>query len=309
MPEVDTLPKDLVGIFFRSGPGNKLVHPIDGDGLIVALPFTSDSRHCVEEQAARKMIYRDQMGTDPNSFRANVVAVFKNKIGWEKSPTAHVQKSLRYQRLHGKVLNAHETNLTAVCLGKRFTMEFENKTWLSNASKAPGLFTGFQVRFGDATNAMKPLVHQTVLHPASVEFPAVHPYRHGLDTRYTYMMASSDPKRPHYFTAVLKHDLHGKGTKFWESEGVTGEPCFIPRGGYAVVGQEDTREEDDGFVVVQVYHPKTQTTDFAVLDAQTMELLATIALKHHVPFGFHGTFTPELFLQSVPPPSLIKAKI
>jgi hypothetical protein len=26
------------------GPGNKLVHPIDGDGLIVALPFTGDLR-------------------------------------------------------------------------------------------------------------------------------------------------------------------------------------------------------------------------------------------------------------------------
>ncbi|KAF9362875.1 hypothetical protein BGX34_005354 [Mortierella sp. NVP85] len=510
IPEVDvkgTLPKDLVGTFFRNGPGNdsvgstKLVHPIDGDGLIVALSFTGDgrvhfnsrfvqSRHRVEEQAARKMIYRGQMGTDPNSFRANIAAVFKNKIGWEKSSTVLTFRNPSNTNVYmweGKVLSAHETSLphcldpttldtigeedlggtlhlkvlgahfrydpfldrlvtmsakpglnrlpslqineygrqwavkslqtfhipglnyahdllmsknfyivqitpfvqvsnvdvykfllgisspgdamryynhlpcrlvliartpevadqilggrqwieadipepchiyhfgnvqeivennrvvgldlTAVCLGKRFTMEFENKTWLSNASKAPGLFTGFQVRFGDATNALKPLVYQTVLHPASVEFPAVHPYRHGLDTRYTYMMASSDPKRPHYFTAVLKHDLHGKGTKFWESEGVTGEPCFIPRGGYAVVGQEDTRVEDDGFVVVQVYHPKTQTTDFAVLDAQTMELLATIALKHHVPFGFHGTFTPELFLQSAPPPSLIKAKI
>jgi hypothetical protein len=86
----------------------------------------------------------------------------------------------------------------------------------------------FQVRFGDATNALKPLVHQTVLHPVSFEFPAVHPYRHGLDTWYTYMMVSSDPKRPRYSTAVLKHDLHGKGTKFWESEGVTGGTVLHP---------------------------------------------------------------------------------
>ncbi|KAG0282535.1 hypothetical protein BGZ98_006717, partial [Dissophora globulifera] len=66
---------------------------------------------------------------------------------------------------------------------------------------------------------------------------------------------------------------------------------------------------DDGFVVVQVFHPQKRTTDFAVLDAQTMELLATIALKHHVPFGFHGTFTPEVFVQGHAPPNLIKAKI
>ncbi|KAG0068429.1 hypothetical protein BGZ92_004895 [Podila epicladia] len=193
-------------------------------------------------------------------------------------------------------------------------MEFENKTWLSNASKQPGLMTGFKVKFADARDAAndailrkRPHVTQTVLHQASVEFPVVHPFRHGMPTRYTYMMASSDPKRPHYFTAVLKHDLQGAGTKFWQSEGVTGEPCFIPRGGYASIKKHD-QQEDDGFVVVSVFHPKKQTTDFVVLDAQTMNLLATIALKHHVPYGFHGTFTPEVFLNGQAPP-LIKAKI
>ncbi|KAK3814651.1 MAG: carotenoid oxygenase [Linnemannia gamsii] len=518
VPEVDikgTLPKDLVGTFFRNGPGNdrvgstKLTHPIDGDGLVVALSFPGDghvhfnsrfvqSRHRVEEQAAQKMIYRGQMGTDPNSLKANIAALLKAKVGWERGSTVLTFRNPSNTNVYmweGKVLSAHETglphcldpttletigeedlggtlqlrvlgahfrydpyldrlvtmsakagvsrlpslqineygrqwavkslqtfhipglnyahdlllsknfyvvqitpfvnistvdvyrfflglsspgdamryydhlpcrlviiartpqvadeilggrswieadipepchifhfgnvqelvekdrvvglDLTAVCLGKKFNMEFENKTWLSNASKAPGLLTGFKVRFGDGNNvendkvwSKKPLVYQTVLHPASVEFPAVHPYRHGQDTRFTYMMASSDLKRPHYYTAVLKHDLHGQGTKFWQSEGVTGEPCFIPRGGYAVVGEKDERKEDDGFVVVQVYHPKRQTTDFAVLDAQTMELLATIGLKHHVPFGFHGTFTPELFVQQgSAPPSLIRAKI
>ncbi|KAK3837916.1 MAG: carotenoid oxygenase [Linnemannia elongata] len=517
VPEVDikgALPKDLVGTFFRNGPGNdsvgstKLTHPIDGDGLIVALSFPGDghvhfnsrfvqSRHRVEEKTAQKMIYRGQMGTDPNSLKSNIAALVKAKIGWEKSSTVLTFRNPSNTNVYmweGKVLSAHETSLphcldpttletigeetldgtlqlnvlgahfrydpfldrlvtmsakagvnrlpslqineygrqwavkslqtfhipglnyahdlllsknfyivqitpfvnistadvykfflglsspgdamryyehlpcrlviiartpqvadqilggrswieadipepchifhfgnvqelvekdrvvgldlTAVCLGKKFNMEFENKTWLSNASKAPGLLTGFKVRFGDANNASndkvwskKPLVYQTVLHPASVEFPAVHPYRHGQDTRFTYMMASSDPKRPHYYTAVLKHDLHGQGTKFWQSEGVTGEPCFIPRGGYAVVGEVDQRKEDDGFVVVQVYHPKRKTTDFAVLDAQTMELLATIGLKHHVPFGFHGTFTPELFVQGSAPPSLVPAKL
>ncbi|KAI1302179.1 hypothetical protein EDD11_005644 [Mortierella claussenii] len=522
VPEVDikgTLPKDLVGTFFRNGPGNdsvgatKLTHPIDGDGLVVALSFLGDgnvhfnsrfvqSRHRVEEQAANKMIYRGQMGTDPNSLKSNFAAVFRSKIGWVKKGstvlTFRNPSNTNVYMWEGKVLSAHETglphcldpttletigeedlggtlklkvlgahfrydpfldrlvtmsakagidrlpslqineygrrwaveslqtfhipylnyahdllmskhfyivqitpfvntstteaykfflgisspgdamryydhlpcrlviiartpqvaenilggrpwieadipepchifhfgnvqeiverdssgsggecvvglDLTAVCLGKKFTMEFENKLWLSNASKAPGLLTEFKVRFdgsGGVSKKAAPLVYQTVIHPASVEFPAVHPYRHGLDTRYTYMMASSDPKRPHYFTAVLKHDLRGQGTKFWQSEGVTGEPCFIPRGGYAVPGEEDQRKEDDGFVVVQVYHPKKQTTDFAVLDAATMGLLATVGLKHHVPFGFHGTFTPELFVQSAAaPPKLIKAKL
>ncbi|KAG0051386.1 hypothetical protein BGZ83_003809 [Gryganskiella cystojenkinii] len=512
VPEVDIkgiLPKDLVGTFFRNGPGNnsvgstKLTHPIDGDGLVVALTFPGDghvhfnsrfvqSRHRVEEQASRKMIYRGQMGTDPNSLGANLGALIKAKIGWEKSSTVLTFRNPSNTNVYmweGKVLSAHETglphcldpttletigeedldgtlklrvlgahfrydphldrlvtmsakagvnrlpslqineygrewavkslqtfhipglnyahdlllskhfyivqitpfvnisnvdvykfflglsspgdamryydhlpcrlviiartpeiaervlggkqwieadipepchifhfgnvqeilsndkvvglDLTAVCLGKKFNMEFENKTWLSNASKAPGLLTEFKVKFANDIKS-KPWVSQKVLNQASVEFPAVHPYRHGLPTRYTYMMASSDPKRPHYYTAVLKHDLLDESkTKFWDSEGVTGEPCFIPRGGYSVVGEDDAkrRDEDDGFVVVQVYHPKKQTTDFAVLDAKTMELLATIGLKHHVPFGFHGTFTPEVFRMEAAPPSLIKARI
>ncbi|KAG0016312.1 hypothetical protein BGZ82_001132 [Podila clonocystis] len=515
VPDVDIkgyLPKDLVGTFFRNGPGNDsvgstlLTHPIDGDGLVVALTFPGDghvhfnsrfvqSRHRVEEQAAKKMIYRGQMGTDPNSLSANVAALFKAKIGWEKSSTVLTFRNPSNTNVfmwEGKVLSAHETSLphcldpttletigeetlggtlnlkvlgahfrydpfldrlvtlslkagvnrepslaineygrewavkslqtfhipglnyahdlllskhfyivqmspfvnvstvdmykfflglsspgdamryydnlpcrliiiartreiadtllggrqwieadipdpchifhfgnvqeqvehglvvgldlTAVCLGKKFNMEFENKTWLSNASKQPGLMTGFKVQFADARDAVndailrkRPHVNQTVLHQASVEFPVVHPFRHGMPTRYTYMMASSDPKRPHYFTAVLKHDLQGAGTKFWQSEGVTGEPCFIPRGGYASI-KEHGQQEDDGYVVVSVFHPKKQTTDFVVLDAQTMELLATIALKHHVPYGFHGTFTPEVFLSGQAPP-LIKAKI
>ncbi|KAF9211484.1 hypothetical protein BGZ59_007983, partial [Podila verticillata] len=107
VPDVDIkgeLPRDLVGTFFRNGPGNDrvgstlLTHPIDGDGLVVALTFPGDghvhfnsrfvqSRHRVEEQAAKKMIYRGQMGTDPNSLRANVAALLKAKIGWEKSST------------------------------------------------------------------------------------------------------------------------------------------------------------------------------------------------------------------------------
>ncbi|KAF9412389.1 hypothetical protein BGZ94_001046 [Podila epigama] len=502
------LPKDLVGTFFRNGPGNNrvgstsLVHPIDGDGLIVALTFQGDgrvhfnsrfvqSRHRVEEKAANKMIYRGQMGTDPNSFRANLMALFKAKAGLDSGSTVLAFRNPSNTNVflwEGKLLSAHETDpttletigeetlggtltlkvmgahfrydprqdrlvtlslkpgvgrnpslaineygrqwivkssqlfhipglnyahdfllsknfyivqmspfvnvstvdaykfflglsspgdamryydhlpcrlviiartpvvadrvfggrqwieadipepchifhfgnvqeivkddrvvgldLTAVCLGKKFNMEFENKIWLSNASKAPGVMTSFKVRFGEDSErqddqATASHVVQTVLHPASVEFPVVHPYRHGRNTRYTYMMASSDPKRPHYFTAVLKHDLHGKNTKFWQSEGITGEPCFIPKNGSTPLDSKlpDSLNEDHGYIVVSVFHPKKQTTDFVVLDAQTMELLATIALKHAVPYGFHGTFTPEVFLHNHYSNMPISAKI
>lgn len=69
---------------------------------------------------------------------------------------------------------------------------------------------------------------------------------------------------------------------------------FVPRLGY-----ESWRvgDEDDGYVIVQVYIPDRHVTEFCVLDAKDVRNgpLARIKLKHHVPYGFHGTFTPEVF--------------
>ena len=61
-------------------------------------------------------------------------------------------------------------------------------------------------------------------------------------------------------------------------------------------------EEDDGYLLVQLYHPHQHRTDFCVLDAKHVSEgpIARIKLKHHIPFGFHGTFTPEVFLPSQP---------
>ncbi|KAG0268375.1 hypothetical protein DFQ27_006867 [Actinomortierella ambigua] len=519
IPEADIegeIPTDLVGTFFRNGPGNdsvgniKLKHPIDGDGLIVALAFPGDgrvhfqsrfvqSRHRVEEQQARRMLYPGQMGTNPYSFTDSLKAVVKARLGWEKHSTVLTYRNPSNTNVYlweGKLLSAYEVglpycldptsletlgednlngtlslkvlgahyrydpyldrlvtlsakagvnrppslaiheygrkwkvksaqlfhipglnyahdlllskhfyivqispfvdistadvyrfllglsspgdamrhfdhlpcrlviiprtpeigrtllngqpwifadipepchifhfgnvleriengrltglDLQAVCLGKKFTMEFENKLTLSNATKAPGLWTSFEVRFdGPRIDAnTKPRVTQRILHASSVEFPTIHPYRHGLPTRYAYLMASSDPKRPHFYTAVLKHDLKEEKTIFWQSEGMTGEPCFIPRGGYPKALEEpidglasqavvsDPREEDDGYVVVQVFDPKKQRTNFAILDAKTMKTIAMIKLNHMVCSGFHGTFSPEVFLPDavVPPP-------
>ena len=69
---------------------------------------------------------------------------------------------------------------------------------------------------------------------------------------------------------------------------------FVPRNGYNSV---KTGDEDDGYVIVQLYVPKKHVTEFCVLDAKHLHQgpLARIKLKHHVPYGFHGTFTPQVF--------------
>lgn len=84
----------------------------------------------------------------------------------------------------------------------------------------------------------------------------------------------------------------------WYSHGIVGEPVFVPRLGYH---SRTEGEEDDGYVLVQLYIPETHTTEFIVLDAQRVHAgpLARIKLKHAIPYGFHGTFTPNVFLSPV----------
>ena len=79
---------------------------------------------------------------------------------------------------------------------------------------------------------------------------------------------------------------------------------FVPSYGFnsRVMG-----DEDEGYVIVQLYIPEKHVTEFAILDAKHVDKgpVSRIKLKHHIPFGFHGTFTPENFLLTVP----VKAKL
>ena len=75
----------------------------------------------------------------------------------------------------------------AVCFGPKFKIEFENEIWLSNASVAPGQVHSFTLHLatGKCESSKGPV------DPSNVEFPTVHPYRHGFpNCRYSYLMAS-----------------------------------------------------------------------------------------------------------------------
>lgn len=76
----------------------------------------------------------------------------------------------------------------------------------------------------------------------------------------------------------------------WYSHGCVGEPVFVPRLGLASVDQGD---EDDGYVLVQLYIPDKHVSEFVVLDAKHVDQgpIVRIKLKHHIPYGFHGTLS------------------
>ncbi len=146
--------------------------------------------------------------------------------------------------------------------------------------------------------------------------------------RYAYLMASDSPQKPIPFQEIVKFDREGMYLPFrctrpparthrsrltfalschslglarqvWSARAeysVLGEPVFVPRPGLC-------REEDDGWVITQLYDCKRHETQFVVLDARNMGHgpVARAKLAHHTPYGFHGTFTPEVRFQALPP--------
>ncbi|ORY44294.1 carotenoid oxygenase [Rhizoclosmatium globosum] len=205
----------------------------------------------------------------------------------------------------------------ALCLGEHFTMEFENGVWLSNASVAPGFLMEHQLTFN--SNSIPPLDPTSypksvdrVVESSSSEFPVSHPGRHGLPCRYLYLMSATDPNRRIPFTDIVKYDSLGPtspagSTTVWKSHGIVGEPCFAPKDTYDWEAKIEkgsaeatgyVNSEDDGYVVVQVYVPKEHRTDFVVLDAKHVEKgpIARIKLRHHLPYGFHGTWCSKTFV-------------
>jgi len=140
-------------------------------------------------------------------------------------------------------------SFSACCLPPGFTMEWQDKAFLSNAGEAPGVMHSFALNPNTGS-----FVRSTVkgLETTSCEFPASSPYRHcprseNVKTDIFYLMASS-PSVAQPFTDVVKYNAATGHVSRWHSDGVVGEPCFVPRLGRASAWYG---AEDDGYVIVQ----------------------------------------------------------
>ena len=69
---------------------------------------------------------------------------------------------------------------------------------------------------------------------------------------------------------------------------------FVPSRG---LESRDNGDEDEGYLIVQLYIPEKHVTEFAILDAQHVDSgpIARIKLKHHIPFGFMVLLHPKTF--------------
>ena len=66
-----------------------------------------------------------------------------------------------------------------------------------------------------------------------------------------------------------------------------GEVCFVPDPAAGGAGAED-----DGILIGYGYHGGRDEGQLLLLDAQTLESMATVHLPQRVPMGFHGNWAP-----------------
>jgi carotenoid cleavage dioxygenase len=117
------------------------------------------------------------------------------------------------------------------------------------------------------------------------EFPRVDERLVGRRHRYGYAPTVADGVAAD--DVLLKHDFVAGTTEsrsFGSGKGLS-EFVFQP--------SSPDSAEDDGVVMGYVYDAATGRSELAVLDAQTLEDVASIKLPHRVPAGFHGNWIPS----------------
>jgi all-trans-8'-apo-beta-carotenal 15,15'-oxygenase len=67
-----------------------------------------------------------------------------------------------------------------------------------------------------------------------------------------------------------------------------GEPLFVPR--------PQGQGEDDGWLIGVLYAGDRQCCDVVILDGRDLSAgpVARLRLPHHIPYGLHGSFVPQL---------------
>ncbi|MEW6493484.1 MAG: carotenoid oxygenase family protein [Cyanobacteriota bacterium] len=150
---------------------------------------------------------------------------------------------------------------------------------------APGQLWRFTLDLNEET------VQRQLLEERCCEFPYVHPNHVGRPYRYLFMGAAHSSTGNAPLQAILKLDVTTGEEQLWSAapKGYVSEPIFVPR--------PDSNQEDDGWVLTVVYDSSKHRSDVVILDARDLNRgpVARLHLKHHIPYGLHGSWTPNVF--------------
>ncbi|HEY9845984.1 MAG TPA: carotenoid oxygenase family protein, partial [Candidatus Caenarcaniphilales bacterium] len=162
----------------------------------------------------------------------------------------------------------------------------------------PGQLWRFQL------NLKAQKAQRQLLEPRCCEFPYIHPERMGQPYEQVYLAVAHQAEGNAPLQGILKLDLSSGARELWSAapRGFVGEPVFVPRDRNNVdppLNCETTlaTQEAEGWVLTLVYDAAHHRTDVVILAADRLGQgpIARLHLKHHIPYGLHGSFTPEYF--------------
>lgn len=140
-------------------------------------------------------------------------------------------------------------------------------------------------------NLREQTVQRQLMEERCCEFPYVHPNHVGRPYRYLFMGAAHNSRGNAPLQAILKVDWRTGERQLWSAapKGYVSEPIFVPRPG--------STQEDDGWVLTVVYDSSRHRSDVVILDGRDLNRgpVARLHLTHHIPYGLHGSWTPNVF--------------
>ncbi|MCU0527025.1 MAG: carotenoid oxygenase family protein [Elainella sp. Prado103] len=143
-------------------------------------------------------------------------------------------------------------------------------------------------------------VASQLLEARCCEFPVIHPDRVGQNYRYVYLGAAHDPIGNAPLQGVIKIDLETGERQLWSAapRGFAGEPIFVPRTHLEPVSGAESEPEDAGWILLLTFNAELERSELVILDAQNLQQpIAKLRLKHHIPYGLHGSFVNRCFLK------------
>lgn len=144
---------------------------------------------------------------------------------------------------------------------ERFFVPIPSQSDAAPASKGPSM-----VPYQQLTNV-------------SFDLAAIHPEKWGQPYRYVWgLMTHGDGT---WWSSLVKLDLQtGSQIEWYKPDHLASEPNFIPTPG--------ATREDDGVLLSQVLGGPMNTSYLLMLNATTMEQIATADAPHFLPFASHG---------------------
>jgi carotenoid cleavage oxygenase len=173
-------------------------------------------------------------------------------------------------------LNAYEDGDTVVIDVVRHDRMFA--TVLNGPDEGPSTMARFTI------DLLADKVREDRFDDHSQEFPRIDERHTGRRHRWGYSIGFQDGLPG---DSVLRHDLAAGSTELRNlgAGREASEFCFVPN--------EGATEEADGVLMGYVFDQASGTSDLVMLDAETLEDIASVHLPVRVPAGFHGSWNPS----------------